>query len=77
MGRSVNQSKSTGILATISLLCLSGIFLSLQTLPIFEVAVEICNNAKDDDADGLIDLNDPDCECQVVEPISLIPKSIF
>ncbi|MFZ1790576.1 MAG: gliding motility-associated C-terminal domain-containing protein [Saprospiraceae bacterium] len=77
MGRSVNQSKSTGILATISLLCLSGIFLSLQTLPIFEVAVEICNNAKDDDADGLIDLNDPDCECQVVEPISLIPNPSF
>ncbi len=24
---------------------------------------EICNNAIDDDGDGLIDLNDPDCQC--------------
>ncbi|MBK7870586.1 MAG: gliding motility-associated C-terminal domain-containing protein [Saprospiraceae bacterium] len=39
--------------------------------------VEICENAKDDDGDGLIDLNDPDCDCPVVEPISLIPNPSF
>jgi hypothetical protein len=25
---------------------------------------EICNNGKDDDGDGLIDLQDPDCQCR-------------
>lgn len=27
-------------------------------------AQEICDNGKDDDGDGLIDLQDPDCQCQ-------------
>ena len=26
-------------------------------------SIEICDNAKDDDLDGLIDINDPDCDC--------------
>ncbi|MDX1942548.1 MAG: gliding motility-associated C-terminal domain-containing protein [Saprospiraceae bacterium] len=39
--------------------------------------VEVCENAKDDDGDGLIDLNDPDCDCPVIEPISLIPNPSF
>lgn len=45
----------------------------------FRVTIEdeICDNAIDDDDDGLIDLNDPDCECLVVEPISIIPNSSF
>lgn len=38
---------------------------------------EICNNAVDDDGDGLIDLNDPDCFCQEPEPPSLIPNPSF
>lgn len=38
---------------------------------------EICNNAIDDDGDGLIDLNDNDCDCQVIEPISYIPNPSF
>ena len=38
---------------------------------------EICDNALDDDQDGLIDLNDPDCDCPVVEPVSLIPNPSF
>ncbi len=38
---------------------------------------EVCNNAIDDDGDGLIDLNDSDCECMVVQPISLIPNPSF
>ncbi len=38
---------------------------------------EVCDNARDDDADGLIDLNDPDCNCIVAEPVSLIPNPSF
>lgn len=38
---------------------------------------EICDNALDDDGDGLIDLNDPGCICQPPEPISLIPNPSF
>ncbi len=38
---------------------------------------ELCANAIDDDNDGLIDLNDPDCICEVIEPVSLIPNPSF
>ncbi|MEO1258825.1 MAG: gliding motility-associated C-terminal domain-containing protein [Bacteroidota bacterium] len=38
---------------------------------------EICDNALDDDMDGLIDLNDPDCDCPEFEALSLIPNPSF
>lgn len=38
---------------------------------------EICENAIDDDNDGLVDLNDPDCNCTLIEPISRIPNPSF
>lgn len=38
---------------------------------------EICDNGLDDDNDGLIDLNDDDCMCDVVEAVSLIPNPSF
>lgn len=38
---------------------------------------EICDNAIDDDDDGLIDLNDPDCICELVRPESIIPNPSF
>jgi len=38
---------------------------------------EICDNGIDDDNDDLIDLNDPDCPCEKVEAISLIPNPSF
>ena len=38
---------------------------------------EICDNAVDDDGDGLVDLNDPECDCPVLEPTSLIPNPSF
>jgi gliding motility-associated-like protein len=41
------------------------------------LAEEICDNALDDDFDGLIDLNDPDCDCPIIEPESLIPNPSF
>ena len=43
----------------------------------FHQMVEICDNAIDDDMDGLIDLNDTDCVCVVIEPVSLIPNPSF
>ena len=39
--------------------------------------LEICDNAIDDDGDGLIDLNDPDCDCPIDLPSSLIPNPSF
>jgi len=38
---------------------------------------EVCDNAIDDDMDGFIDLNDPDCDCAVIEPVSLVPNPSF
>ena len=53
-----------------ALLCL---LLSISFLS----AQEICNNAIDDDNDGLVDLNDDDCECATFIPTSLIPNPSF
>ncbi|WP_116788800.1 T9SS type B sorting domain-containing protein [Flavobacterium psychrotrophum] len=55
------------LLTTIILLC--GLFLNAQ---------EICDNGIDDDGDGLVDVNDPDCPCQSGTSISsLIPNGSF
>lgn len=43
----------------------------------YQVMEEICDNARDDDGDGLIDLNDPDCTCPELKPESLIPNPSF
>lgn len=40
-------------------------------------AQEICDNAIDDDNDGLIDLNDSDCVCSDLMASSLIPNPSF
>ncbi len=48
----------------------------LFSLSIF-CQTEICNNAIDDDNDGLIDLNDDDCICKIADPTSLIPNPSF
>ncbi|MEZ4827881.1 MAG: gliding motility-associated C-terminal domain-containing protein [Bacteroidia bacterium] len=60
------------------LLCL-GIFSVYSLVESFAQppAAEICDNGIDDDGDGLIDLRDPDCECPVIEPVSLIPNPSF
>ncbi|PKP44808.1 MAG: hypothetical protein CVT95_10690, partial [Bacteroidetes bacterium HGW-Bacteroidetes-12] len=52
----------------------------LLTLIFFSVGVfsqEICNNGIDDDANGLIDLNDPACSCAPIPIPSLIPNASF
>jgi gliding motility-associated-like protein len=38
---------------------------------------EICNNGKDDDLDGLIDLNDPDCHCAIKASGNLLLNPSF
>ncbi len=53
------------------------ILFSTQT--VFSQGVEICNNGIDDDNDGLIDLNDPDCHCDgfTTTVPSMIPNPSF
>ncbi len=46
--------------------------------PFFGYTQEVCNNGLDDDLDGLIDLNDPDCDCDDLMGFSsLIPNPSF
>jgi gliding motility-associated-like protein len=40
-------------------------------------AQEICNNGKDDDGDGLIDLHDPDCQCHYTVTGNLLQNGSF
>jgi len=43
------------------------VLLAMATMaPLSLAAQELCANAVDDDNDGLIDLNDPDCPCSAV-----------
>lgn len=63
----------TGILIGLAL----SVWLSSSTAGAPVSAPEQCANALDDDGDGLIDLNDPDCECPTLEPVSLIPNPSF
>jgi len=39
--------------------------------------VENCNNSIDDDGDGKIDLNDPDCKCNGIKDTLFIPSSLI
>lgn len=41
------------------------------------IGQEICDNGIDDDNDGLIDINDDDCECAALINSSLIPNPSF
>lgn len=43
--------------------------ISVQTIMF---AQEICNNAIDDDNDGLVDLNDDECQCDDVKPLTQV-----
>ena len=59
------------------LLTLTMMFSGWKSSPTLFQMQEICDNALDDDQDGLIDLNDPDCDCPILEPKSLIPNPSF
>ncbi len=52
-------------------------FIFLIGIAIGGYGQEICDNAIDDDADGLVDLNDPDCDCESLISASLIPNASF
>lgn len=52
------------------------LFLLLLLLPTAIWAQEQCANGTDDDSDGLIDLNDPDCSCNAAN-VSLIANPSF
>jgi gliding motility-associated-like protein len=41
------------------------------------LAQEICNNGKDDDGDGLTDLQDPDCQCRFTVTDNLLLNGSF
>ncbi|MDW3652164.1 MAG: gliding motility-associated C-terminal domain-containing protein [Bacteroidia bacterium] len=64
-------------LASILIISLSLFFLGSTNYLPHRPGDEICDNAIDDDNDGLIDLNDEDCDCSLVEPLSLIPNPSF
>lgn len=54
------------------------LLLILLMIPLVMIGqVEICDNAIDDDGDGMIDLNDEDCVCEIIELTSLIPNASF
>jgi hypothetical protein len=53
---------------------------NLDLLPVVNstmIMEELCYNALDDDEDVLIDLNDPDCIYEVIEPVSLVPAHLL
>lgn len=64
------------VLLPLSLFFLLAFTSVLSTYPNIAM-IEICDNGIDDNGDGLIDLNDPECECEIVEPVSLIPNPSF
>ncbi|WP_070137229.1 PKD domain-containing protein [Crocinitomix algicola] len=58
------------ILKTTFFLCLIGV-----VFPVY--SQEICDNAIDDDGDGLVDLNDNECDCDNLINLSVIPNPSF
>lgn len=63
------------ILAALVLTAWATASIPYHSTPVLDM--EICDNARDDDGDGWIDLNDPDCDCPLPSPTSLIPNPSF
>lgn len=59
---------------TLILLCNLIVILPIQAQ---FFAGELCENGIDDDGDGLIDLNDPDCKCNGIKDSVFIPSSLI
>lgn len=77
MGASVKTTNR--LLSRLLAVLLLSMFCS-YVLPIQGVAQsnsEICDNGIDDDGDGQVDLNDNDCVCEVIAPVSAIPNPSF
>ncbi|MCB0564597.1 MAG: gliding motility-associated C-terminal domain-containing protein [Phaeodactylibacter sp.] len=64
-------------LPILSILLASLLYGLMPAVPNPDRNSEVCDNALDDDGDGLVDLNDPDCDCPQVAPISRIPNPSF
>ncbi len=62
----------------LALFCLSLQLISVTIVPktLFTL-IEICDNGMDDDNDGLIDINDPDCICNGISDSVYISTSII
>ncbi len=58
------------------LICFIVLSISSTSIVTKEVFIEICDNSIDDDGDGLIDLNDFDCECEP-KVLTYIPNPSF
>lgn len=69
--RFVLQIFLLGLRKVLLIIVLSSLHLTLSS------QAEICDNGIDDDADSLVDLNDDDCVCNIVEPVSVIPNPSF
>ncbi|MFK7906450.1 MAG: hypothetical protein AB8B69_15070, partial [Chitinophagales bacterium] len=53
------------------------LFTFICLLPQLGLAQEICDNGIDDDNNGLVDINDPNCVCEVIDYQSMIPNPSF
>lgn len=73
----LGSSLSITFLKVVILAALSWIDGSYEGKLMSPFMAEVCDNAIDDDNDGLIDINDPDCICEIVKPESLIPNPSF
>lgn len=54
-----------------------GSFISKNAILESSLSLEVCDNGLDDDNDGLIDLNDPECACKRIDFESMIPNPSF
>lgn len=55
----------------------SYLFILIAWAPEIARVNEICDNGIDDDNNGLTDLNDPQCDCEIVDFESMIPNPSF
>ncbi|MFT4566888.1 MAG: hypothetical protein ACI9FN_001849, partial [Saprospiraceae bacterium] len=81
-GQNVDSFINTAYLEKVNRIWFVILILLLNFMPVSSIIcqnpiAEICDNAIDDDTDGLIDLDDPDCNCPILEPTSLLPNSSF
>ncbi len=66
------------LISTIAIVCLTSTTSGPEKTSLEILLVdEICDNGIDDNANGLIDLNDPDCDCLEIPPVSLVPNPSF
>ncbi len=74
----INQRAKPAFYFALPLLCMLSLsFLPLTNSKAVFAMEEVCDNAIDDDNDGLIDINDPDCRCEIVRQESLVPNPSF